>query len=79
MKLKNVPIVIVLDDVTIMAETCEEFRDVRGQTSLATPSGSYGFIQKVQDGISLSINSVTIEFSASRKFSASIEVCFVEF
>lgn len=76
MKLKSIPIIIILDEVTIQAEVCENFRNEtasqQGPTAVES-TGSYGFIPKVIDGIMLSINSVSVQFN-SQIFSASVEL-----
>lgn len=77
-KIKTIPIYIVLDEVTIEAETCEDFREVAkfraaNKVNLNQEAGSYGFINKVIDGITLSINSVNVQFR-SAIFSASFEL-----
>lgn len=78
MKLKTVPINIILDEVVIEGETCENFRNEANtgtgdKPNLNQDMGSYGFTNKVIDGITLTINSVSIQFS-SNIFSASIEL-----
>ncbi|KAI7690455.1 hypothetical protein SSS_06334 [Sarcoptes scabiei] len=80
MKLKTIPIQLLLDEVVIEISTCENFRKNGSETSKANPllnqieqQGSYGFTQKVIDGISLIINSVNIQF-ISKIFSASFEL-----
>lgn len=84
MKLKTIPIFILLDEVIIDVCTCDDYRNDNntdgnnGSTrfsSLNQDMGSYGFTQKVIDGITLSINSVLIQLT-SKIFSASFEVCF---
>ncbi|XP_017487824.1 PREDICTED: UHRF1-binding protein 1-like, partial [Rhagoletis zephyria] len=75
-KIKTIPIYIVLDEVTIEAETCEDFRESSTTTTTlltCREAGSYGFINKVIDGITLSINSVNVQFR-SAIFSASFEL-----
>ncbi|CAF1314302.1 unnamed protein product [Adineta ricciae] len=70
--LKTLPIQIQLDDVTIEIETCEQLRDVQSSTNVNDPLvGKYGFINRVIDGISLTITNLTFEIKA-QGFKASI-------
>ncbi|KAH7642845.1 uhrf1-binding protein 1-like protein [Dermatophagoides farinae] len=80
MKLKTIPIFILLDEVIIEVCTCDDYRTAAdGSTKFPTANqfnqdmGSYGFTQKVIDGITLSINSVMIQLT-SKIFSASFEL-----
>lgn len=83
MKLKTIPIFILLDEVIIEVCTCDDYRTAAdGSTKFPTANqfnqdmGSYGFTQKVIDGITLSINSVMIQLT-SKIFSASFEVSVI--
>nr|XP_027194107.1 UHRF1-binding protein 1-like [Dermatophagoides pteronyssinus] len=86
MKLKTIPIFILLDEVIIDVCTCDDYRNDNntdgnnGSTrfsSLNQDMGSYGFTQKVIDGITLSINSVLIQLT-SKIFSASFELTRIQ-
>ncbi|OTF84200.1 hypothetical protein BLA29_012236, partial [Euroglyphus maynei] len=76
MKLKTIPIFILLDEVIIEVCTCDDYRNTDDDHRAFSANqfnqdmGSYGFTQKVIDGITLSINSVMIQLT-SQIFSAS--------
>ncbi|KAF5286738.1 hypothetical protein FQA39_LY04160 [Lamprigera yunnana] len=75
-KLKSVPICLNLDEVNIIAETCEELRPMSGQAGLSSYAGvpgKYSFIHKVIDGITVMVNTVNITFN-SPAFTASVQV-----
>ena len=82
MKIKTVPINITLDEVVIHGEICEDFRQEMhtgiAQKLAQESTSSYGFIQKIIDGITLNINAVNVQFK-SDIFNASIEVCVMFF
>lgn len=71
-KLKTQPISLSLDKVEMEMCTCEEPRPPNGPSPIATGSGQseYGFAEKVVEGISLSVNSITIRIKA-KAFNAS--------
>lgn len=80
-KLKSVPITLSLDEVNISIETCEIARSGTptagsGVQSLAVPMGKYSFIHKVIDGITISVNTVNVNFK-SPAFTASVQVSFL--
>lgn len=68
-----------LDEVTITIETCEFGRNDTnaggsgGWQSLTAPQGKYNFINKIIDGITITINTVNIKFQ-SPAFTASVQV-----
>lgn len=68
-KIKSVPIQMNLNEVTVEVEVCEEFRDVNVDESLANlismqqPS-KYGFVDRVIDGMTVTVNSVLITFKS---------------
>ncbi|XP_074662051.1 bridge-like lipid transfer protein family member 3B [Tubulanus polymorphus] len=75
-KLKSQPIYLYLDEVIVEVETCNEPRQSTSNSNTPSlePSGTkYGFVDRVVDGISLSINSVIINF-ISNSFKASIQL-----
>ncbi|KAF5308895.1 hypothetical protein FQR65_LT00595 [Abscondita terminalis] len=75
-KLKSVPIHLSLDEVNIIAETCEELRPMSAQAGLSSYAGvpgKYSFIHKVIDGITVTVNTVNITFN-SPAFTASVQV-----
>ncbi|XP_031339303.1 UHRF1-binding protein 1-like isoform X3 [Photinus pyralis] len=75
-KLKSVPIHLNLDEVNIIAETCEELRPMSAQAGLSSYAGvpgKYSFIHKVIDGITVTVNTVNITFN-SPAFTASVQV-----
>ncbi|XP_022906277.1 bridge-like lipid transfer protein family member 3B isoform X2 [Onthophagus taurus] len=75
-KLKNVPIVLSLDEVNVTVETCEELRsmgsDQSGLSSYAVP-GKYSIIHKVIDGITVTVNTVNVTFN-SPAFTANVQI-----
>lgn len=80
-KLKSVPITLSLDEVNISIETCEIARSgtptaASGVQSLNVPMGKYSFIHKVIDGITISVNTVNVNFK-SPAFTASVQVSFL--
>ncbi|KAK9711777.1 N-terminal region of Chorein or VPS13 [Popillia japonica] len=75
-KLKNVPIILGLDEVNIIVETCEELRTMPEQAGVPTPTavpGKYSFIHKVIDGITVNVNTVNITFN-SPAFTANVQI-----
>lgn len=66
--------------MNITIETCEFGRNDGGVSSaggwqtLTAPQGKYNFINKIVDGITVTINAVNIKFK-SPAFIASIQVC----
>lgn len=66
-----------LDEVNITIETCEFGRNENsaggGWQSLTAPQGKYNFINKIVDGITVTINTVNINFK-SPAFIASVQV-----
>ncbi|XP_068247106.1 bridge-like lipid transfer protein family member 3B isoform X2 [Palaemon carinicauda] len=74
-KLKNVPILVTLDEVLVEMETCQELRSQTSSTSLPSYSsgGKYGFTDKVIDGMTVTVNSVHITFS-SHAFHATFQL-----
>lgn len=80
-KIKNVPIILSLDEVNVTIETCEIARSggsgtptAGGIQSLTAPMGKYSFIHKVIDGITILVNTVNVNFK-SPAFTASVQVC----
>ncbi|CAL4126349.1 unnamed protein product, partial [Meganyctiphanes norvegica] len=73
-KLKSVPVVVSLDDVHVVMESSETLRS-QGQSLLPSyaSGGKYGYTEKVIDGITVNINSVTINFN-SHAFNASFSL-----
>lgn len=65
-----------LDEVHIQVETCEELRSMSSQQSLSSYGGNakYSFINKVIDGMTVSVNTVQVTFK-SPAFIASVQVC----
>lgn len=62
--------------MNITVETCEFGRNDSGMSgwqSLTAPQGKYNFINKIVDGITVTINAVNIKFK-SPAFIASIQV-----
>ncbi|XP_039294863.1 UHRF1-binding protein 1-like isoform X2 [Nilaparvata lugens] len=74
-KLKTVPIFLVLDEVKIEIETCEELRSMSCQQGLSTLANNakYSFIHKVIDGMTIHVNSVSITFN-SPAFIAKVQI-----
>lgn len=75
-KLKSVPIHLNLDEVNITIETCEELRSMStpsGLSDYAMAPGKYGYINKVIDGITVTVNHVNILFN-SPAFTATIQI-----
>lgn len=64
-----------LDEVHIEVETCEDIRVVTTPQGLASYGGptKYSFIHKVIDGITVTVNTVSITFK-SPAFVASVQV-----
>lgn len=67
-----------LDEVNITIETCEFGRNMNsgmgeGWQSLTAPKGKYNFVDKIIDGITVTINTVNINFK-SPAFIASVQV-----
>lgn len=69
-----------LDEVNITIETCEFGRNENsgagGWQSLTAPKGKYNFIDKIIDGITVTINTVNINFK-SPAFIASVQVSVI--
>lgn len=70
-KIKSVPIQMCLNEVMVEVEVCDEFRDVNGDDDLNLASlinsqapGKYGFVDRVIDGITVTVNSVLITFKS---------------
>ncbi|PSN57252.1 hypothetical protein C0J52_02548 [Blattella germanica] len=78
-KLKSVPIFLSLDEVHIEVETCEELRSMSTQQGLSSYGGNqkYSFINKVIDGMTVSVNTVQVTFK-SPAFIASVQRIMVE-
>ncbi|CAH1256340.1 UHRF1BP1L [Branchiostoma lanceolatum] len=76
-KLKTHPICLYMDQIDIEMETCDEPRAPNNPSPFMSQGGDtkYGFAEKVVDGMSLTINSVTIRF-ISHAFTASFQVRF---
>uniref|UniRef100_A0A8C7U667 Bridge-like lipid transfer protein family member 3A n=1 Tax=Oncorhynchus mykiss TaxID=8022 RepID=A0A8C7U667_ONCMY len=74
-KLKTSPICLFLDKVEVEMRTCEEPRAPNGPSPIAITAGQseYGFAEKVVEGMSVIINSITIKVQ-SRAFRASFEL-----
>ncbi|XP_066590455.1 bridge-like lipid transfer protein family member 3B isoform X3 [Prorops nasuta] len=74
-KLKSVPIFLSLDEVHIEVETCEDLRSMSSSQGLSsyTGPGKYSFIHKVIDGITVTVNTVSITFK-SPAFVASVQI-----
>ncbi|KAJ8016716.1 hypothetical protein DPEC_G00010220 [Dallia pectoralis] len=74
-KLKTSPICLFLDKVEVEMCTCEEPRAPNGPSPIAITAGQseYGFAEKVVEGMSVIINSITIKVK-SRAFHASFEL-----
>ncbi|XP_055748048.1 bridge-like lipid transfer protein family member 3A [Salvelinus fontinalis] len=74
-KLKTSPICLFLDKVEVEMRTCEEPRAPNGPSPIAITAGQseYGFAEKVVEGMSVIINSITIKVQ-SRAFHASFEL-----
>nr|CAB3267499.1 UHRF1-binding protein 1-like [Phallusia mammillata] len=68
-KLKGTAITIFLDAVELDMVTCEKPRPPNGpspiEASASSGDLSYGFIQKVLEGIALRINSISVNFSSA--------------
>ncbi|XP_068183786.1 bridge-like lipid transfer protein family member 3A isoform X2 [Antennarius striatus] len=74
-KLKTSPICLFLDKVEVEMRTCEEPRPPNGPSPIAITAGQseYGFAEKVVEGMSVRINTITIQVHA-RAFHASFEL-----
>nr|XP_015197634.1 PREDICTED: UHRF1-binding protein 1 isoform X1 [Lepisosteus oculatus] len=74
-KLKTSPICLFLDKVEVEMRTCEEPRPPNGPSPIAITAGQseYGFAEKVVEGMSVVINSITIKVRA-QAFHASFEL-----
>lgn len=68
-----------LDEVNITIETCEFGRTEAsgaaggGWQTLTAPMGKYSFVNKIIDGITVTVNTVNINFK-SPAFTASVQV-----
>ncbi|XP_012273649.1 UHRF1-binding protein 1 [Orussus abietinus] len=74
-KLRNVPIFLSLDEVHIEVETCEDLRNMSSPQGLSSYAGpaKYSFIHKVIDGITITVNTVSVTFK-SPAFVASVQM-----
>jgi hypothetical protein len=63
----------MLDTVEIQVEACEELRPVVPVASNSVSAGKYGFVNKVVDGITVTVESVEIKFS-SKSFESKVQV-----
>ncbi|KAB7505201.1 UHRF1-binding protein 1-like, partial [Armadillidium nasatum] len=74
-KLKATPIHLSLDEVYVQMETCQDLRPHGPASDLgAYRSGSkYGFVEKVIDGMTVTINSVYVKFN-SPSFTTSFQL-----
>jgi hypothetical protein len=73
-KIKSVPIQMNLNEVTVEVEVCEDFRDIESNsedelanlTSLVNSqtAGKYGFVDRVIDGITVTVNNILIIFKS---------------
>lgn len=65
-----------LDEVYVEVETCDELRPMSTQLGLSSygASAKYSFINKVIDGMTVSVNTVQVTFK-SPAFIASVQVC----
>lgn len=79
-RIKSVPIQMNLNEVMVEVEVCDEFRDVDGEDELnlanlinSQAPGKYGFVDRVIDGITVTVNSVLITFK-SRLMSATLNL-----
>lgn len=79
-KIKSVPIQMNLNEVCVEVEVCDEFRDVNGEDELnlsnlinSQAPGKYGFVDRVIDGITVTVNSVLITFK-SKLMSATLNL-----
>ncbi|XP_046446271.1 UHRF1-binding protein 1-like isoform X3 [Daphnia pulex] len=73
-KLKSVPICLSLDEVHVSMGTCSELRQPSANLKPPTYAAGwkYGFSDKVVDGVTLSVNSLIINFK-SPAFEASLQ------
>lgn len=64
-----------MDEVHIEVETCEDLRDLSSSQGLSSYTGpaKYSFIHKVIDGITVTVNTVSVTFK-SPAFIASVQV-----
>lgn len=71
-KIKSVPIQMILNEVSVEVEVCDEFRDISSahdEVNLSNlinnqaPS-KYGFVDRVIDGITVMVNNVLITFKS---------------
>lgn len=67
----------LLDEVKVEVETCEELRSLSAQQGLSSygATNKYNFINKAIDGMTISVNTVSITFKTVA-FTASIQVKF---
>lgn len=70
-KIKSVPIQMNLNEVNVEVEVCDEFRDTTSEDELnlaniinAQAPGKYGFVDRVIDGITVTVNNVLITFKS---------------
>lgn len=70
-KIKSVPIQMNLNEVSVEVEVCDEFRDIKSEDEVnlanlinAQAPGKYGFVDRVIDGITVTVNSVLITFKS---------------
>ncbi|XP_065343901.1 bridge-like lipid transfer protein family member 3B isoform X3 [Cloeon dipterum] len=72
--IKTVPIVLRLDEVQVVVETCPDLRSMSANQGLSSmSSGRYSFIHKVIDGMTVTVNAVLVTFK-SPAFVASVQV-----
>ncbi|XP_059481044.1 bridge-like lipid transfer protein family member 3B isoform X3 [Neocloeon triangulifer] len=72
--IKTVPIVLRLDEVQVVIETCPDLRSMSANQGLSSmSSGRYSFIHKVIDGMTITVNAVLVTFK-SPAFVASVQV-----
>lgn len=84
-KLNSSPIQMNLNEVFVEVEVCEEFRDIDSGDELNLANlinvqapGKYGFVDRVIDGMTVTVNSVLIKFT-SRLMSATFNLSRVIF
>lgn len=71
-KIKSVPIQMNLNEVTVEVEVCEDFHDIGSEEDElnlanvinAQAPGKYGFVDRVIDGITVTVNNVLITFKS---------------
>lgn len=68
-KIKSVPIQMLLNEVKVQVEVCDEFRNIEGEKTdlsqyINTNPGKYGFVDRVIDGITVIVNNVNVSFNS---------------